>query len=187
MTSKRSACLAPSAGGFGTVRALAHIRPVCVTLAMLPLGKPGVRIANAWDTFDGEGRLVDQGARDTLRALLQKTPRLDPWPRPSLTDGDLTRARPPKHLRQALRRRLGGRGGLLGCGRGLRGRLRRQGQRCEVGRLLLDGLGGRPELSSATAGSVAAASFAAWRASFTVVVATSQACFWSGFSFFAAA
>ena len=68
---KPVAIMGASMGGFGTVRAQLHLRQICVNTEMLPLNKPEVFISAAQDKFDGEGRLVDERTRQSIRALLQ--------------------------------------------------------------------------------------------------------------------
>jgi chromate reductase, NAD(P)H dehydrogenase (quinone) len=60
-----------SAGFFGTARAQYHLRQTCVFLDMLPLNKPEVFIGGASTKVDAAGRLTDESARASLRALLE--------------------------------------------------------------------------------------------------------------------
>lgn len=58
------------AGGmFGTVRAQLHLRQILVMA--LPLPKPEVLVQRAWEKFDAQGNLIDQPARDAIRAQLE--------------------------------------------------------------------------------------------------------------------
>ena len=68
---KPVAILGASMGGFGTARAQYHLRQTCVYLNMLPLNKPEVFIAAAHQKVDAAGRLKDEPARASIRALLE--------------------------------------------------------------------------------------------------------------------
>jgi len=59
-----------SPGFAGTARAQYHLRQVGVFTNMQPLNKPEVMIANAYEKFDAQGRLVDEGIRERIRELL---------------------------------------------------------------------------------------------------------------------
>ncbi len=55
---------------FGTARSQYHLRQVFVFLNLLPINKPEVQIANAWEAFDAEGRLKDETARKGVAQLV---------------------------------------------------------------------------------------------------------------------
>lgn len=59
-----------SRGGFGTVRAQAHLRQVFVFLDMHPLNRPELMVSRAPERFDESLRLVDESIRDRLHQLL---------------------------------------------------------------------------------------------------------------------
>jgi chromate reductase len=57
-------------GRFGSARSQYHLRQVFVFLNLLPINKPEVQIANAWEAFDAEGRLKDEKARKLVTELV---------------------------------------------------------------------------------------------------------------------
>jgi len=54
----------------GTARAQYHLRQVCVYTNMLPVNKPEVMVANAWEQFDKDGGLRDEKTRQLVTQLL---------------------------------------------------------------------------------------------------------------------
>jgi chromate reductase, NAD(P)H dehydrogenase (quinone) len=67
---KPMAIMGASPGRFGTTRAQHHLRQCFVSLNALILNRPEVMIAGARDAFDGEGRLIDDKAREMIGRLL---------------------------------------------------------------------------------------------------------------------
>jgi chromate reductase, NAD(P)H dehydrogenase (quinone) len=67
---KPLAIMGASPGRFGTTRAQHHLRQCFVSLNALILNRPEVMIAGAREAFDGEGRLVDDKAREMVARLL---------------------------------------------------------------------------------------------------------------------
>jgi chromate reductase, NAD(P)H dehydrogenase (quinone) len=57
-------------GRLGSARAQYHLRQVCGCLSMLPVPRPEVFVLNAWEKFDGEGRLTDAAVAEQLSELL---------------------------------------------------------------------------------------------------------------------
>jgi len=55
----------------GLLRAQYHLRQVAVFTNMFPLNKPEVAIQRALEKFDASGKLVDEPARQQVRALLE--------------------------------------------------------------------------------------------------------------------
>ncbi len=68
---KPIAVLGASPGRLGTARAQYHLRQVFVFLNGRVLNRPEVMIAAAAQAFDGEGRLVDEAARELIAQQLQ--------------------------------------------------------------------------------------------------------------------
>ena len=68
---KPVAIMGASTGRFGTVRMQSHLRQSLVSLEAQPLVKPEVMIAFARTAFDGQGRLVDEIAREAIAAQLR--------------------------------------------------------------------------------------------------------------------
>jgi chromate reductase len=68
---KPAAIMGASVGNLGTARAQYHLRQVCVFLDMHPINRPEVMIGNAFERFDGQGRLIDPMSRDLIRQLLE--------------------------------------------------------------------------------------------------------------------
>ena len=61
-----------SAGGrFGGVRAQLQLRQIGHGMGMLMLSRPEVIVEKAVEKFDGEGNLMDTGARDLVRGLVE--------------------------------------------------------------------------------------------------------------------
>lgn len=61
------------AGGMsGTARAQMHLENVLSETGSLVMTKPGVLIANPWDRFDADGRLVDEGTRGVIAEHMRK-------------------------------------------------------------------------------------------------------------------
>lgn len=58
-------------GGLGTGRAQYHLRQVAVFTEMLPMNKPELMVARAWERFDEEGNLLDEDVRPKISALLE--------------------------------------------------------------------------------------------------------------------
>ena len=56
-------------GRLGSARAQYHLRQVCGCLSMLPVPRPEIFIASAWEKFD-DGRLTDQAAVKQVEELL---------------------------------------------------------------------------------------------------------------------
>jgi len=65
---KVAGLMAASPGGFGGVRALPHLRQVLATLGVTVLG-PQVAVARAHEAFGPDGRLTDDRAAASVRAL----------------------------------------------------------------------------------------------------------------------
>ena len=60
------------AGGvMGTLRAQTHLRQILQFNGTLPLQKPEVYVARAWEKFDADGNLIDAETRKQVRALLE--------------------------------------------------------------------------------------------------------------------
>jgi len=61
------------AGGMGgTARAQLHLENVLSETGSLVMTKPGIFISNAWDRFDADGGLVDEGTRGAIANHMQK-------------------------------------------------------------------------------------------------------------------
>jgi len=60
----------------GTARGQFHLRHICVSLNLIPVNTPHVDITSAAAKFDAEGNLVDPGAQDQLRQLMDELRRL---------------------------------------------------------------------------------------------------------------
>ncbi len=68
---KPAAIMSASPGMFGGARAQYHLRQVCVSLNLIPLGKPEVFIARADTKFSAQGLLEDERTRKALKGLLE--------------------------------------------------------------------------------------------------------------------
>ena len=61
------------AGGMGgTARAQSHLENVLSETGSLVMTKPGIFISNAWDRFDADGGLADEGTRGAIANHMQK-------------------------------------------------------------------------------------------------------------------
>ncbi len=61
------------AGGMGgTARAQLHLENVLSETGSLVMTKPGIFISNAWDRFDADGGLADEGTRGAIANHMQK-------------------------------------------------------------------------------------------------------------------
>ena len=61
------------AGGMGgTARAQSHLENVLSETGSLVMTKPGIFISNAWDRFDADGGLADEGTRGAIADHMQK-------------------------------------------------------------------------------------------------------------------
>ena len=67
---KPIAMMGATTGRYGTARAQAELRKVLAYNDAVVVNRPEVLVANAGETFDEAGELVDAAARDLLRALL---------------------------------------------------------------------------------------------------------------------
>lgn len=67
----KPAALMGAGGLYGTVRAQLHLRHVAVFVNLLVLNKPDVMLQRSWEKFDADGNLVDEAARQQVRALLE--------------------------------------------------------------------------------------------------------------------
>jgi chromate reductase len=65
-------------GPSGTVRAQIALRQVAGFINMLPLNRPEVLVARAWEKFDAEGNLKDEATFQQIAELLKA---LDAWTR----------------------------------------------------------------------------------------------------------
>ena len=70
LAGKPAAMMGASPGRFGTTRAQLHLRSILPYLGLALLPKPEVFLANARESFDDEGRLVDERARRQVETLL---------------------------------------------------------------------------------------------------------------------
>lgn len=60
------------AGGvMGTLRAQTHLRQILQFNGTLPLQKPEVYVARAWEKFDSNGNLIDEETKKQVRSLLE--------------------------------------------------------------------------------------------------------------------
>ena len=60
------------AGGvMGTLRAQTHLRQILQFNGTLPLQKPEVYVAKAWEKFDANGNLIDEDTKKQVRSLLE--------------------------------------------------------------------------------------------------------------------
>jgi len=64
------AVMGASIGMIGTARAQYHLRQSFVFLNMHPLNQPEVMVPSAASKFDGQGRLIDETARQRIGELL---------------------------------------------------------------------------------------------------------------------
>jgi chromate reductase len=71
LNGKPVAIMGAATGTWGTVRAQAHLRQICVAINMLPLNAPEVLIAQAARKFDADGRLIDETTRRIIRSMLE--------------------------------------------------------------------------------------------------------------------
>jgi chromate reductase len=70
LAGRPAAMMGASPGGFGTVRAQLALRQVAHGANLLLLQRPELQVARAADKFDAQGRLLDEGVRRNLAALL---------------------------------------------------------------------------------------------------------------------
>jgi chromate reductase, NAD(P)H dehydrogenase (quinone) len=75
---KPIAMMGATTGRYGTARAQAELRKVLAYNDAIVLNRPEVLVANAGETFDETGELVDEKARELVRELLAA---LDWWAR----------------------------------------------------------------------------------------------------------
>jgi chromate reductase, NAD(P)H dehydrogenase (quinone) len=68
---KPAALMSASIGMLGGARAQYHLRQTLVTLDMYPINKPEVMVTFAKDKFDSNGKLLDEKAKEVIRALLK--------------------------------------------------------------------------------------------------------------------
>ncbi len=68
---KPVAMMGASAGRFGTTRAQLHLRQIFPYLDMRLMPQPELYLPNAGDAFDDTGALIDDAARESVRALLE--------------------------------------------------------------------------------------------------------------------
>jgi chromate reductase, NAD(P)H dehydrogenase (quinone) len=67
---KPIAMMGATTGRYGTARAQAELRKVLAYNDAIVLNRPEVLVANAGETFDEAGELVDEKAREFVRELL---------------------------------------------------------------------------------------------------------------------
>jgi chromate reductase len=72
MSGKPCALMGASVSPLGTARGQFHLRHICVSLNTFALNAPHVDVTEAAKKFDSDGRLIDQGARDIIRQLLNE-------------------------------------------------------------------------------------------------------------------
>ncbi|HWS82684.1 MAG TPA: NAD(P)H-dependent oxidoreductase [Ktedonobacteraceae bacterium] len=70
LTGKPTAIMGASPGQFGTVRAQLHLRQSLLDVNAQTVNKPEVLINHAAQKFDADGNLIDEKARQLIRALL---------------------------------------------------------------------------------------------------------------------
>ncbi len=68
---KPVAMMGATTGRYGTARAQAELRKVLAYNDTIVVNRPEVLVANARETFDDTGQLVDETARELLRELLE--------------------------------------------------------------------------------------------------------------------
>ena len=70
LTGKPTAIMGASPGQFGTVRAQLHLRQSLLDVNAQTVNKPEVLINHAAQKFDADGNLIDEKARQVIRAFL---------------------------------------------------------------------------------------------------------------------
>jgi chromate reductase len=68
---KPVAVMGASTGRGGTRRAQQQVRDALLFPGAIVLDEPEVAVPLAWERFDEDGRLVDEGVRDSIRVLLE--------------------------------------------------------------------------------------------------------------------
>jgi chromate reductase len=68
---KPTAVIGASTGRGGTRRAQQQVRDALLFPGAIVLDEPEVAVALAWESFEEDGRLVDERVRDSIRALLE--------------------------------------------------------------------------------------------------------------------
>ena len=67
---RKPVAIVGAGGRLGSARAQYHLRQVCGCLSMLPVPRPEIFVLNAWEKFDGEGRLKDDAVAKQVGDLL---------------------------------------------------------------------------------------------------------------------
>ena len=67
---RKPVAIVGAGGRLGSARAQYHLRQVCGCLSMLPVPRPEIFVLNAWEKFDGEGRLKDDVVAKQVGELL---------------------------------------------------------------------------------------------------------------------
>ena len=67
---RKPVAIVGAGGRLGSARAQYHLRQVCGCLSMLPVPRPEIFVLNAWEKFDGEGRLKDDAVTKQVGDLL---------------------------------------------------------------------------------------------------------------------
>jgi chromate reductase, NAD(P)H dehydrogenase (quinone) len=67
---RKPVAIVGAGGRLGSARAQYHLRQVCGCLSMLPVPRPEIFVLNAWEKFDGEGRLKDDVVARQVGELL---------------------------------------------------------------------------------------------------------------------
>jgi len=92
---RKPVAIVGAGGRLGSARAQYHLRQVCGCLSMLPVPRPEIFVLNAWEKFDGEGRLKDDAVAkqvgDLLAALADWTLLLRRAQTEALCDGAVSR------------------------------------------------------------------------------------------------
>jgi chromate reductase len=70
VTTGKPVAIMGAGGRLGSARAQYHLRQVCGCLSMMPVPRPEIFVLNAWEKFDGDGRLTDQAALKQVNELL---------------------------------------------------------------------------------------------------------------------
>jgi len=55
----------------GTIRAQLALRQLSTAINTLIINRPQVQIMRSWEKFDADGKLIDEQARQEIRALLE--------------------------------------------------------------------------------------------------------------------
>jgi chromate reductase len=67
---RKPVAIAGAGGRLGSARAQYHLRQVCACLSMLPVPRPEAFLLNAWEKFDGQGRLTCEADTKQIIDLL---------------------------------------------------------------------------------------------------------------------